>query len=305
MTKCEVYVDGKLEKYEGQYEIIDNNIVVEIFNYTDKEQNSTKIGSDVAYKEIIVLDFSNNRYMYSIRFYNCGIHYGLFTSEKCRTDLYFESNNYESIEYFSNEMRFSEIKVYNALLCHCFGNNALEISSKEDEMNYKINKKPRAKTITIGINNIEKMEINTRATWTQKDNNYSVHIDTEYYARLYLKEPVGYQELISYINELDVMIGSYVLMQVHSYETCVKVSSGVEFKLIHRHLSKDKRIKCPNHKPIKAEFEKYLGDVYKKINYRNTNNRNDYILLDFKKPTFLEDEYTFYFRFIDLYMGKN
>ena len=33
MTKCEVYVDGTSDKYEGQYEVEDNILIVEIFNY--------------------------------------------------------------------------------------------------------------------------------------------------------------------------------------------------------------------------------------------------------------------------------
>ena len=304
MTKCEVYVDGTSDKYEGQYEVEDNILIVEIFNYNGMGLNSMTIGSDVTYRNILILDFSNKRYMYSNLFYNCGLLYGLVQSEKYKTDFFFETSNHEAIEHFSSDMRFTEIKAYNAALCHCFKNAALEISFKKDEMNYKINRKPEAKIIPLGINNLEKIEINTSATWTHKNDYYSVNIDTENYARLYLVEPVNYQELIAYINELDVMIGSYTFVQIHSYETYVKVVDGVEFKLIHRHLSEDKRIKRPNHKPLKVEFEKYIEDVYKKINYRNTNSRNEFILLDFKRPTSLEDQYTFYFRFIDLYMGK-
>lgn len=304
MNKCEVYIDGGIEKYEGQYDVTDNIVVVEIFNYAGMSMESIKIGSDVTYKEILVLDFSNKRYMYSPLFYNCGLLYGLVQSEKYRSDFYFESSNYKVIENFSCDMRFTEIKVYNEVLRYCFDNSALEITVNEDEMNYKIKRMPEAKTISIGTNNIKKIEINTSAKWTHKNDCYSVQIDTENYARLYLDECVDYHELIAYINELDVMIGSFMLAQIHSYETYIKTIDGVEFKLIHRHLSKDKGVKCPNRKPIKIQFEKYLENSYKKINYRNTNSRNEFILLDFKKPTSLEDEYTFYFRFIDLYMGK-
>lgn len=304
MTKCEVYVDGASDKYEGQYEVEDNILIVEIFNYNGMGLNSMKIGSDVTYKEIMVLDFSNKRYMYSNFFYNCGLLYGLVQSEKYRTDFFFETSNHEAIEHFSIDMKFVEIKAYNAVLCHCCKNKALEIRLKEDEMNYKINRSPEATIIPIGVNNIEKIEINTSAKWIHKNDYYSVQIDTENYAKLYLTSAVDYKELIAYINELDVMIGSYMLVQVHSYETYVKDINGVDFKLIHRHLSADNRIKRPDHKPIKVEFEKYIEDAYKKTNYRNTSSRNEFILLDFKKPTSLEDEYTFYFRFIDLYMGK-
>lgn len=304
MVKCEVYVDGTSDKYEGQYEVIDNVLMVEIFNYNGMGWNTMKFSSDVTYKEIMILDFSNKRYMYSSLFYNCGLLYGLVQSEKYKTDYFFETSNHESIESFSADMKFSEIKAYNAVLCHCNNNSALEITITENEVNYKINRKPKAIIIPIGINNIEKIELNTRATWSNKNDYYSVQIDTENYAKLYLTNAVDYQELIAYINELDVMIGSYMLVQVHSYETYVTNNEGTIFKLIHSHLSEEKRIKRPNHKPIKIDFEKYLEDVYKKINFRNTNSRNEFILLDFKRPTSLEDQYIFYFRYIDMYMGK-
>lgn len=304
MTKCDVYVDGASDKYEGQYEVEDNILIVEIFEYNGMGLNSMKIGSDVTYKEIMVLDFSNKRYMYSNLFYNCGLLYGLVQSEKYKTDFFFETSNHEAIGHFSINMKFAEIKAYNAVLCHCCKNTALEIRLKEDEMNYKINRSPEATIIPIGANNIEKIEINTSATWTHKNDYYSVQIDTENYAKLYLASAVDYKDLIAYINELDVMIGSYMLVQVHSYETYVTSINGITYKLVHRHLSDNKRVKKPNHRPIKIPFNEYIEDVYKKINYRNTSSRNEFILLDFKRPTSLEDQYTFYFRYIDMYMGK-
>lgn len=57
-------------------------------------------------------------------------------------------------------------------------------------------------------------------------------------------------------------------------------------------------------KPIKLTFFEYIEYMYKTINYRTFENKNKYLLLDFKKPTFLEDEFLFYFRFIDMYMGE-
>ncbi len=77
MTKCEVYIDGISDKYAAQYEIEDNTVVVEIFNYTDTWLDSAKTGSKVTYKGIKLLDFSNKKYIYSQIFYNCGWSFGL------------------------------------------------------------------------------------------------------------------------------------------------------------------------------------------------------------------------------------
>ena len=52
------------------------------------------------------------------------------------------------------------------------------------------------------------------------------------------------------------------------------------------------------------DFYKYIEKMYKTLNYRCSDNRNKFIPLDFKKPTSIEDQYTYYFRYIDLYMGE-
>lgn len=304
MLKCEVYADGEATKYEGQYEIIDNSLIVEIFGYHSIGDGPITFGSDIIYKGIELLDLSNKRYFYSPLFFNCGTHYGLYQSESYKSSLFFETGNHEAVESFSEDMKFSQITVYNAALCHCQNNSALEIQTSKDDVTYKINRTPQGRIVSIGVNNIDKIELNTRCTWLHKDNNYSVHIDTENYATLYLTDAVDYQELIAYTNEIDVMICSYTLIPVHSYEIQVKTTDDVCFKLIHKLVSGEKRIEWLKHKPIKKCFEEYLEAAYKKINYRNTDSRNEFILLDFKRPSSLEDEYTFYFRFIDLYMGK-
>ena len=44
--------------------------------------------------------------------------------------------------------------------------------------------------------------------------------------------------------------------------------------------------------------------MYKEVDYRNAENRNKYLPLDFKKPISLEEQFTYYVRYIDMHIGN-
>lgn len=60
----------------------------------------------------------------------------------------------------------------------------------------------------------------------------------------------------------------------------------------------------PVHQPVKLGFFEYIEKAYKTFEYRLADDKNKYLPLEFKKPTSLEDQYTYYFRYIDMYMGE-
>ena len=88
MNKCEVYIGEDEKCYEGQYEIEDNSIEVEVFNYHSSQDERVPIGSFVNYKNIRIVDLRNKIFLFSPTFYNAGLTIGLTQYEKFKTDFY-------------------------------------------------------------------------------------------------------------------------------------------------------------------------------------------------------------------------
>lgn len=82
MYKCDVYIDGSEKPYQGQYEIDDEFLEVEIFNYHSSSNDAVPIGSTVKYKEITITDLRNKMFLFSPAFYNSGSTYSLTQYEK-------------------------------------------------------------------------------------------------------------------------------------------------------------------------------------------------------------------------------
>ncbi len=81
-------------------------------------------------------------------------------------------------------------------------------------------------------------------------------------------------------------------------------SDGKSFIVVHRLLGKEKFVDKLIRKVVKCDFCDFIRSIYQKIDYRNSNDKNEYILLDIKQRSSLEDRFMFYFRYIDLFMGK-
>ena len=47
MTKCDVYFEDDEKRYEGQYDIDDNTLEVEVFNHCFSNEDYVPIGADV------------------------------------------------------------------------------------------------------------------------------------------------------------------------------------------------------------------------------------------------------------------
>ena len=93
-------------------------------------------------------------------------------------------------------------------------------------------------------------------------------------------------------------------LEYRGYDSAgITTIEGKSFEVIHKLLGKEKFCDKIIHQPVKLNFFEYIERMYKNTNYRTTDDRNKYIPLEFKKPTSLEDQYIFYFRYIDLYMG--
>lgn len=210
----------------------------------------------------------------------------------------------DNIDAFSIDMDIKGITLYNPMLNHYYANYSMQIIHNKDEVNYKIHTRPEVKAIDIGANNIEKIEFSSRCTYSNKNNYQLINIHSENYAKIQLDSAINYKDILGYINEFDIMVSAYSNIPTHSYETYIHTSDGKTFNAVHRLLGKEKYKKEFMHRYVKMDFYSFIEKMYKTINYRDSKNKNEFILLDLKRPTVLEDQYIFYFRFIDLYMGK-
>lgn len=303
MNKCSVYICESKKEYEGQYEFMNAGMEVEIFNYHAPSEENVSIGDEVKYKEITIVDLRNRVFVFSPVFYNVGVTYALTQYEKYKTDFYFTTGKVDSVDSFSCNMKMSTLKMYHPLLMQCFNNPALQVSCGESEMNYKVIRNSDKKVVEIQNNNIKKIEFGGKCTYSRKNNGQLITIEAENYATIYLDEPITYKDLLMYIKEFDVLVNAYCPSGLHSYATYITTIEGKSFEVIHKLLGKEKFCDKIIHQPVKLNFFEYIERMYKNINYRTTDDRNKYIPLEFKKPTSLEDQYIFYFRYIDLYMG--
>lgn len=296
---CKVKIDGN--EYEGQYELNKSCLTVEVFNYHSEH---VAPGSEVPAVRIGIEDLRNRKFYFSPVFFIDEYGFALTPYEKYKTDFFFESFSMDANTGFENIKRIDSICLFNPVLGRLLTNSSLQIqTTKDDWVNFKVNLHPEARTIEIHKNNIEQIAFNTTCNFSCSDEYRRVRIDTEFYARIVLEKPVDYGEILAYIKEFDVMIAAYSFVNVRSYEAYVVTDTGHKYKLYYKQQGEDKIYSKGMHLPIKKNFFEFIESMYPMINYRNTKRKNEFLLLDLHKPTSLEDRYTYYFRFIDLYMG--
>lgn len=303
MNKCEVYFGEDEKCYEGQYEIEGNSVEVEVFNYHSSQDEKGLIGSFVKHKDIKIVDLRNKIFLFSSAFYNAGFSFGLTQYEKFKTDFYLSTNIYTDADGLSTNIKVSALKIYNPMLIHCFRNCSLSISYNSNEIVYKIDRNAEIKEVAINTNNISKLEFGDEVCSSNKNNNQLISIESENYVKIYFEEPISYEEILEYIKEFDVFVDAYCLTGMRSYKTYITTPEDKIYDVVHKLLGKEKYYKNTPYNLIKMKFYDFMESMYKNVNYRNADNRNKYLPLELKKPTSLEDQYTYYFRYVDLYMG--
>lgn len=303
MNKCEVYFGDDEQCYEGQYEIGENSVEVEVFNYYAQDE-SVPIGSFVKNKEIKIFDLRNKFFLFSPAFYNAGVSFGLTQFEKFKTSCYFSTNVFADAEGLSSEIKIDVLRIYNPMLVQCFRNGSLSFSYNNDEFVYRINRNVAPVKVAINTNNISKIEFGTEVSSSNKHSEQLISIESENYVKIYFVESISYEDILEYIKEFDVFVDAYCLTGVRSYKTYITSSEGKIYDVVHKLLGKEKYYERTLCKFVKVNFFDYMKNMYKNTNYRSAENRNRYLPLELKKPTSLEDQYTYYFRCIDLYMGN-
>ncbi len=289
------------EEYFCDYKI-EEELEVDIYNCdVDTEDDSS-----VTYKGILLKDLRNSQFYYSPVFYYTQETWSMASFQQFRSNFYFYTGKIENVDELNENIRIKAITFYNPMLIHYFTNPSLGIKKNDKEVTYILKLKDAdKKEIIINHNNVEKIEFGSTVSSREKNNHQTINIEGENYVKIYFINVIGYEDILSYISEMDSFINAYYPTGLRSYETTVHTESGKVFRLYHKLLGKEKYYNKATHRPIKTNFFAYLETLYKKVNYRNASNKNQYLLLDFKRPTSLEDQFIFYFRYIDMFIGKN
>lgn len=304
MYKCKVIVDNSENQYEGQYEFVNDCLEIEIFDYYDPNDENTPIGSEVKYKQIEIADLKNHFFAFSPLFYYAGSYFGLTQYQTYKTDFYMSTKQVDSIESFSKDIKIESLIVYHPVLNQCFTNPSLQIMKEEKSTLFKIINNPEKKIIDIKKNNIEKIEFGGTCITTRKNNGQEIFINSENNAKIYFENPVVYEDILRYIKEFDVFVNAYRPSGMHVYATYFTTPDKQTFELVHKLLGKEKYCHNTLYQPIRMDFYTYIEKMYKTINYRTTDDRNKYLPFEMKNTLSLEEQYLFYFRCIDLYMGE-
>ena len=301
MGRTIAIVEGNEAEYFCDYKIEDE-LEVDIYNCDVDTENLSKI----TYRGILLKDLRNSQFYYSPTFYCSQETWSMASFKQFRSNFYFYTGKTDNVDELNENIKIKSISFYNPMLIHYFTNPSLLIKKNDKELTYLLKlKEAEKKEIIINHNNIEKIEFGSRVSSREKNNHQTINIESENYIRIYFCNPIGCEDILSYISEMDSFINAYYPTGLHSYETMVYSVSGKIFRLCHKLLGKEKYYNKATHRPIKTNFFDYLETIYKKVDYRNANNKNQYLLLDFKRPTSLEDQFLFYFRYIDMFIGKN
>lgn len=264
MITCNVYVGESETKYEGQYEFKNDCLEVEVFNYHASNEEYVSIGTNIKYKEITIVDLRNKMFAFSPVFHNVGVTFALTQYEKYKADFYMTTGQVDNIDAFSRDMKIRTLTLYHPMLMQCFANPALQITHRESEVNYKVIKNSEKKIVEIQENNIREIEFGGRCIYSKKNNGQTINIDAENYAKIYLMQPINYEEILIYINEFDVFMNTYCPSGLHSYATWVTTNGDKCFEVVHKLLGKDKFYIKSIHKPVKLDFFEYMERMYKK-----------------------------------------
>lgn len=292
---------GDEKEYFCDYQIEDE-IEVDIYNCDIDIEDRSK----VTYKGILLKDLRNTKFYFSPVFYHKQETWSMASFHKFRSNFYLYTSKIENIDELNENLKIKSISFYNPMLIHYFTNTSLGIKQNSEEIMCSVKlKNADTKTIIINQNNIEKVEFGSVVSYKEKNHHQTINIESENYIKLSLIDAIGYEDILSYISEMDSFINAYYPTGLRSYETTVHSASGKSFRLYHKLLGKEKYYNKATHRPIKTNFFDYLEMLYKKVDYRNTNDKNKYLLLDFKRPTSLEDQFVFYFRYIDMFIGQN
>lgn len=297
MSSCKVYIDE--EEYFGEYHIDNENLCVDIYDYFNDTEEDDFSGN----KEMIICDYRNSQFFYSSTFYCSRKTYGLAQYETFQTNFYLNTSRYENIENFSFDFKVKSLTFYHPLFINFFTSQTLKTKHSDDKIEVTLKTKYDSKEVLIQKNNIELMSFGEAFSYKRKREKRQLVIETENYVKLSLMEPILFENILSYINEFDIIVNSYLPTGVRSYKIVINTDEDKTYRLFHKRIGREEHYNKILQPVVKMDFFDYMKHIYTLISFREVDNRNRYLPLDFRKPITLEDKFIYYFRCVDLYMG--
>lgn len=302
MSNCIVLIDNK--EYDGEYSIEEKHLEVIVYDYS-WDIESFFVESKVNYIEAAVHDYRNKEFLFSSAFFVSKINCGNSQYVILQTNFYYQTEKGESATEFSpSKAEFMSMTFYHPILIQLFTNPCLSVSVDDKEVNGKLILDSEKKEFIIQNNNIMKIEFGGVHSFSLNKHWSSLNINTDNYIRIYFVKPIREDDLYAYAKEFDAYINVYCPLGLRSHKANVTTTDDKTYSIIHRDLGETDYFEKPFSPFVKIDFLSFLENIYKTSNYRISQNKNKYILLDFRKPTSLEDQFTYYFRFVDLYMGE-
>lgn len=232
MSSCKVYIDE--EEYFGEYHIDNENLCVDIYDYFNDTEEDDFSGN----KEMIICDYRNSQFFYSSTFYCSRKTYGLAQYETFQTNFYLNTSRYENIENFSFDFKVKSLTFYHPLFINFFTSQTLKTKHSDDKIEVTLKTKYDSKEVLIQKNNIELMSFGEAFSYKRKREKRQLVIETENYVKLSLMEPILFENILSYINEFDIIVNSYLPTGVRSYKIVINTDEDKTYRLFHKRIAK-------------------------------------------------------------------
>lgn len=300
MESCKIKVVDENKEYFGTYQksnelsvIIEDYFEVDVFEEKETAQ----------YKELLITT-SDNVYYYSPYFIRKKINFAASASQELSTGCYFVGKGSTNGTTVGSNIKITEITFHHPVISKCFRNSCLSTLRKDDQIIFTLQTKniPRRQA-EIKNHNIEKIELSTGYE-CQYQVAKSVKIQTDNFLKLVFSRSISIVDLPNYIYEFNAFCNAYVPLGLKASRVFVHTNQGLDLEYVDTKIIDNESNDNKCYYPVELDILEFFQLIYKKIDYKSTEKKNEYILLDFKKLPSLEDEFLFYFRYLNLHIGS-
>ena len=308
MATC--YFDSDLKKsYRCEYNIKDNSVNVtidyDIHDELKKEKIIISNNMDIKNRDIYIIDQGNKTYLLlKNAFYNGYINSWGTPDSKCQTKFqsifFFKHNQYSKLFDLPVTPKVKKIKIYSYLITNLFGCPSVKRHETDEKYIIELNKKSTIHTVELQKNNIKNISIGDvwESKYSQKEHN--IKIDFNGFVLIELIRRINYDQVYSYINELNTFMQLYcpnkfLINKIELYINdtfyeCVCPFREINYINYHRNRS------------VKEGLIDFLNKAYNHISLRKNQlyiNNIPRIVLYTSRD--IEDNFLIYYKFIECY----
>lgn len=300
MESCKIKVVNEGKEYFGTYHKSDKFSVV-IQDYFEADVFEEKETS--RYKELLIKT-SNNLYYYSPYFVREKVNFMASASQELSARCYFAGKGGVNGAEVNSNIKVSSVVFHHPVISECFRSSCLSALHKDDQIIFTLLTKniPR-RQVEIKNHNIEKIELSSGYECHHQPHK-SVEIKTENFIKLVFSQSVSIEDLPNYISEFNAFCNAYIPLGLKASRVFVHTDQGLDLEYFNRKLIDCEISDNRFYYPVNLDILDFLQVIYKKIDYKSLENKNEYILIDFKELPSLEDEFLFYFRYLNFHIGK-